>query len=445
MSLMRWRSTLLPSEQRTTIAGAGRFTEVKRASGILLVVIGAVVALLLVWAAFAEVDTMTRADGKVVPSARLQVVQSLEGGIVGAIHVRQAQTVAQDDLLVSLSSMQFGSDLKARRKQLYAFMTRVARLSALAEGREPQYPDEVRRNGAEFVANEQAAFLGKRAEHEAQIAVLDAQVAQKKKELRESVVTVETARKTLSFAREEREIVARMVAAGLEPKLELVRIDRLISDVEGKAETAAIGIGRIEDAISETESRRLAISKQFRAEAYAELNKTLSDLRTLEESMPALQDKVTRAELRAPVAGVVNRLLVTTLGGVVKPGDPIIEIVPADDQLVVEALINPKDIAFIKIGQPAKVKITAYDYSIYGAMDAKVASIGADAIPNAKGEAFYQVRVETSTTALESLGRKLPIIPGMQCQVDIVTGSNTILNYLAKPLMGVKENAFRER
>jgi adhesin transport system membrane fusion protein len=162
--------------------------------------------------------------------------------------------------------------------------------------------------------------------------------------------------------------------------------------------------------------------------------------------MPALQDKVDRAELKAPVAGVVNRVLVTTVGGVIKPGEPVFEVVPVDDQLVVEAMVDPKDIAFVHIGQLAKVKITAYDYSIYGAMDGRVTQISPDAVPvGDKGQTFYQVRVETNAKTIDSLGQKLPILPGMQAQIDIVTGSKTILQYITKPLVGVKENAFRER
>jgi len=188
------------------------------------------------------------------------------------------------------------------------------------------------------------------------------------------------------------------------------------------------------------------VERQLKAESAAELNRTLTELRALEESMPALKDKLSRTEMRAPLSGIVNRVLVSTLGGVVKPGDPVVEVVPADDQLMVEALVQPKDIGFVHIGQPAKVKLTAYDYAIYGAMEGKVATISADAVPMGdKGQAFYQVRIETSTTAMESLGKKLPIIPGMQAQVDIVTGSNTVLRYITKPLTAVKENAFRER
>lgn len=442
----RFLAKFLPKDTPVTIAGAGRFTEVKRASGWLLGVIVTVFVALFLWAALAEVETVTRAQGKVIPSARLQVVQSLEGGIVQSVLVKQGQTVPQGAVLATLSAAQFGADLNTRSQQMYALMARVARFKALAEGHEPRFEASVRSAGAEFVANELAAYLSKKGEQEAQLAVLDAQVTQRRKEFEEAQVALQTNRKTLAIAQDERSIVARMVERGLEPKQELIRLERAIADAEGRASGAAVTMERAKSAIAETESRKQAATRQFRAEALAELNKSLAELRALEESMPALQDKVDRAELKAPVSGVVNRVLVTTVGGVIKPGEPVFEVVPVDDQLVVEAMVDPKDIAFVHIDQLAKVKITAYDYSIYGAMDGRVTQISPDAVPvGDKGQTFYQVRIETNAKTIDSLGQKLPILPGMQAQIDIVTGSKTILQYITKPLVGVKENAFRER
>lgn len=444
--MKRWLAVFRSSPAPVTLAGAGRFTEVRQASQLLLWVILTVFAVLLVWAAFAEVETVTRADGKVIPSGRLQVVQSLEGGILQALHVRQGDVVRRGDELATLSAAQFQSDLNTRSQQVYALQARVARFKALAEGRMPVFESELKQKAPEFVANELAAYLSKKGENESQLAVLEAQISQRRREYSEAEITVQSSTKALAFARDERAIVAKMVARGLEPQLELVRIERVMADAEGRAETARVAMSRIESAIQETEARKQAAQRQFRTEALAELNKALSELRIAQEGMPALRDKVDRTDLRSPVDGVVNRILVSTLGGVVRPGEPVLEVVPADDQLVLEALVDPRDIAFIKMGHPAKVKITAYDYSIYGALEGAVAQISADAVPvGDKGQTFYQVRVETKTRALASLDQKLPILPGMQAQVDIITGSKTVLQYLTKPLVAVKENAFRER
>ena len=423
-----------------------RFMNVRRASFYLLWAIVMFFVIMIVWASVAEVDTVTRADGKVIPSARLQVMQSLEGGIVGSIDVAQGQSVKQGDLLVSLNPTQFGSDLQSRSQQLQSLKARWARMIAQVEDHPPEFSDELKKQASLYVANEWAAYLARKGELDAQLATLDAQIAQKEKELQETVVVRETAVRTLEYAAQEREIVANMVKRGLEPQLELVRIERVMADAQGRADSSRLVVGRLTEAVREMQARKLAVSQQFKAESAAELNKTVSEMRALEESMPALRDRLSRTELRAPMTGVVNRVLVSTLGGVIKPGDPVVEVVPADDQLVVEAWVQPKDIGFISLGQAAKVKLTAYDYSIYGSMDGKVMQISADAVPvGDKGQTFYQVRIETSTTAMESLGKKLPIIPGMQSQVDIVTGSRTVLRYITKPLTAVKENAFRER
>jgi len=197
--------------------------------------------------------------------------------------------------------------------------------------------------------------------------------------------------------------------------------------------------------MTEARSRRAQLLKQLRNEAAAELSRLTNELNAQRQAMPALADRVERTELRAPVKGIVNRVLVSTVGGVVKPGEALVEVVPADDQLVVEAYIAPKDIGFVKIGQSARVKLTAYDYSIFGAMEGAVVHISADAVAVGERQSAYLARVETRTTAKDALGHKLPIIAGMQAEVNVITGQRTVLQYLTKPLVGVKENAFRER
>lgn len=419
--------------------------EVSRASVLLLWVVAGCFLLLFVWISVAEVDTVTRGDGRVVPSAKLQVIQNLEGGIVSEIFVKPGEQVSKGDRLVVLSGVQHDSELKIRSQQVWAMEAKVARLAALADGHEPHFPpidDEAIRA---LVLAEKAAFQIKRSEQSAQLAVVQSQLFQKQRERDENRINMNTAQKGLELAIEERKTVAMLVEKGLEPKLELVKLDRNITDLQGRAEVAVVALSRIEAAINEIESRKLAMTKQFRSEALAELNRTQADLNSLKESVPALEDRLARAEIRSPMSGVVNRIFVSTVGGVVKPGEPIVEVVPADDELVVEALVRPQDIGFVKLGQQARVKISAYDYSIFGGVDGKVVNVSADAVPNEKGEAFYMVRIETDKKAIEVLDKKLPIIPGMQCQVDVITGKKTVLQFLSKPIVAVRENAFRER
>ena len=247
------------------------------------------------------------------------------------------------------------------------------------------------------------------------------------------------------LGQDEQRIIERMVERGLEPRLELVRINRVVADARGRVDGAALQIERSRAAMNEIEARKLSLTGQFRTEALAELNRSTLELRAAEETMPALSDKLARTEIKSPMKGVVNRVFVSTVGGVVKPGEHIVEIVPADDELIMEALVRPQDIGFVRVGQAARVKVTAYDFSLFGSLEGTVRSISPDVTTNDKGESFYNVRVETRTRAIETLDKKWPVIPGMQVQVDIITGSKTVLQYLSKPLVAMKENAFRER
>jgi adhesin transport system membrane fusion protein len=381
----------------------------------------------------------------VIPSAKLQVVQNLEGGIVTSIHVKSGQRVKEGDLLVSLNEKQFDGDFQSRQQQLLSIGARLARLNAESQSKSLQFDAELKRLGPEFLSIESDAFESRQKQLKSQLEMLQAQVEQKKQELEENKIALQTATNTLAFGQDERDITSRMVAKGLEPKLELVRLDRTLAEAQGRKETASAAIKKLQSAIVEMQSRKESLTLQFMSDARAEANKALGEYRSLQATMPAFADKKGRTEIRAPLTGVVNRVLVSTVGGVVKPGEPVAEVVPANDQLVFESHVSPTDIGFIKTGQIARIKLTAYDYSVFGAMDGTVTQIGADSVTNEKGESFFIVRVETEAPVLESRGKKLQVLPGMQAQVDIVTGKRTVWEYLSKPIIAVKENAFRER
>lgn len=437
----------MTTSDTSTVAGhADRGSlPMRRAALWLLWAIAGFLVAFVAWAALADIDTVTRADGRVIPSAKLQVIQNLEGGIVAEIAVRQGQAVEAGARLVELSRVQHEAEQQSRQQQVLALQARLARLRAQVAGRAPVFPDSLRAQAPELLDTEVAAFQSRRAEQQAQLGVLDAQIDQKQREVQEAEVSLVAAKRSLVLGQEERDTVARLVERGLEPRLELVRIERSLGELQGRVDVAPVTLQRLRAALDEMRARRDAAAGQFRADALAELNRSLGELNALQQAMPALVDRVARTAIRAPMKGVVNRVFVNTVGGIVKPGDPIVEIVPADDQLVVEALVQPRDIGFTKLGQTANVKITAFDYAIFGAMQGTVTAISADAVPNEKGEAFYQVRIETRTPVIEAIDKKLAIIPGMQAQVDIVTGKRTVLQYLVKPLVALKENAFRER
>jgi adhesin transport system membrane fusion protein len=430
---------------RLTVAEAGALGEVNRASNYLLIVIFAVTVGLLVWAYVTEVETVARAQGRVIPSGKLQVVQNLEGGIVSVIHAKSGQRVKEGDLLITLDQTQARGELQSRNQQVRSLSARMVRLNAESNGTPLRFPPDLIKSGAEYIDQENAAFLSRESQLRSQLAMLQAQIEQKTQELQEMRIALATATKTLELGREERGILSMLVSKGLEPQLELVRLDRSLADAVGRQDTARTSIARLQAAIEETRARKDSALSQFRAEARVEANKTLAELRSLEEVMPTLADKKGRAEVRSPVAGIVNRVLVSTVGGVAKPGEPLVEVVPVDDQLVFEAQVLPSDIGFVKVGQTARIKLTAYDYSIFGAMTGTVKHVAPDAVANEKGESFFIARIETPTPVLESRGRQLQVMPGMQAQVDIITGYKTVWDYLTKPLLAVRENAFRER
>ncbi len=428
-----------------TISAALQEHDLRRsASWLLYAVLGSVVAF-FVWASTFHLDTVTRAQGRVIPSGRVQVVQSLEGGVVQAIHVKQGQKVADGAALVSLSSVQADGDYQARRQQRFALLARTTRLRAELAGTALKFSPELEREAKEFVSIERAAFNARADERSAQIRVLDSQRDQRSREIEETRVVIQTSERTLALAREERRILAQLVSRGLEPQIELVRLDRGIAEVEGRLESARSAIVRLEAALAEVVARKDATLRQLATQAQADLNQATAELRSMEEVMPALADRVGRTELRSPVNGILNRLMVTTVGGVARPGEAIAEVVPVDDQLVFEAMILPQDIGFVKVGQKARIKISAYDFSIFGAMTGTVVQVSPDVVTNERGESFYVARIETEAPVLLVGERELPVLPGMQAQIDVITGSKTVLQYLSKPVVAVRENAFRER
>jgi adhesin transport system membrane fusion protein len=361
---------------------------------------------MLIWAAFAHVDEVTHSEGRMIPSAKMQVLQNMEGGIVEKIDVQQGDLVEKGQVLVTLSSTQFVADFEIKKQQVLSMMAKEARLLAEAEDKPLVFTPDFVAIAKNYVSIEQSEYQNRKLRLRADVAVYENQLKNSLSEL---------------------EIIKRLVDRGLEPRLEQIRTE-----------------SRVDEATSKLD----ALKKQYKSEISAELAKTSLELNPLKKSLPALADRVDRTYIKAPMKGIVNRVLVNTLGGVLRPGEQVLEVVPADDVLVVEAQIRPQDIGFVKVGQSANVKISAYDYSIFGSMKGLVTNLSADAISREeRGQTvyYYLARIETKTSVMNSLGKKLPIIPGMQAQVDIITGNKTVMQYLMKPIVGVKENAFRER
>ena len=412
-----------------------------RARGLLWGV-GVVIVLLLVWAAFAELDEVTRGEGRVIPTSQLQVVQSVDGGVVEELAVREGETVAPGQLLLRIDPTRFVSTLLESRATALALQAKAARLEALGRGGVFTVPAELEREIPDIVAHERRLFETSREGIEAQIAIARQQLSQRQQELNEARARRDQAARSLELAERELNVTRPLVKSGAVSDVDILRLERDVSRMRGERDQAAAQISRVQAAITEAEGKiqevELAVRNQWRSEQ----SETLSKLGSLSEGARGLQDRVKHAEIRSPVRGTVKRLLVNTVGGVVQPGKEVVEIVPLDDALILEARVKPKDIAFLRPQQPAVVKFSAYDFSIYGGLDAVVEHISADTVTDAKGNAFYIVRVRTLESAL---GEGLPIIPGMVADVDILTGRKTVLSYLAKPVLRAKANALTER
>lgn len=398
--------------------------------------------LLVLWAAYAELDEVTRGDGKVVPTSQVQVIQSVDGGIVEELPVREGQLVEAGQLLLRVDSTRFLSTMLESRASLLALQAKALRLQALTQGGSFIPPPELLRDAPDIVAQEMRLYRSRREEISAQVSISQNQLLQRQQELNEVRARKEQAERGLELMLKELNATKPMVATGAVSEVEVLRLDREVARLRGDREQADAQISRVQAAIQEASRRIEEVQLTARNQMSAELSETMSKLSSMSEGGRALADKVKHADIRSPVRGTVKRLLVNTVGGVVQPGKEVVEIVPSDDALILEAQVSPRDIAFLHPGQEAMVKFTAYDFSIYGGLVAEVVNISADSVVDEKGNANYLVRVRTRKA---SLGPNLPIIPGMVAQVDILTGKKTVLAYLLKPVLRAKANALSER
>jgi adhesin transport system membrane fusion protein len=401
-----------------------------------------VTVLLVVWAALAHVDEVTRGDARVIPSRQLQVVQSLDGGIVSEILVREGEVVEAGQLLLRVEETRATAGVRESAATGVTLRARAARLRALAEGK-PFLPpkadsDEERR----VVEEERRIYASRLSELEAQLAVVRQQIAQRQQEYNEAQAKRTAATRGQELAQQELTQTRPLLASGAVSQVDILRLERDISRFRGESEQAVAQMARAQAAIGESQRKVLEAELAFRNEARVELAEATGKLNALTENAVGLADKVAKSQIKSPVRGRVQRLLANTVGGVVQPGKDIVEIVPLDDTLVLEARVQPKDIAFIRPDQSATVKFSAYDFSIYGGLDAKVENISPDTIVDEKGNAFYLVRVRTTKSGFND---KLPIIPGMTAEVDVLTGNKSVLSYLLKPVLKVRDGALRER
>ncbi len=400
----------------------------------------------LIWANVASLDEVTRGDGKVIPSSEIQALQSLDPGIVDEFLVKEGDFVRQGQVLVRLRDIEAASDLGANRARYLGLLASITRLQAQVEGRDTViFPDEVIKDAPQSVTEELNAFKANKSQLERQINVLKQQMTQREQEVDELNGRIGDAKGVLYLQQKELNIIRPLVKAGSAPELELLQLQKQIQQQQSELNQLQKSVPRAQSAIDEAQARIEEVKQNVQAEAQAELAAKLAELNEIRQRLSGLQERKGRTEIRSPVNGTIQELTVNTVGGVVRAGEDLIKIVPEDDQLIIEAKVKPADRAFIYPGQDAVIKITAYDFSIYGGLKGELLDISADTIEDEQGNVFYRVRLRTYEKELKRKGEVLPIIPGMVASVDILTGLKTVMQYLLKPLIKTLDNAMNER
>ncbi|BAV78499.1 type I secretion membrane fusion protein, HlyD family [Pseudomonas chlororaphis subsp. aurantiaca] len=401
---------------------------------------------LLLWANFAVIDEVTKGEGKAIPSSKVQKIQNLEGGIVAELFVKEGQIVEAGAPLIRLDDTRFKSNVGETEADRLSMLLRVERLSAEIDDRELNFPADAMAAVPGQAASEKSLYESRRQQLHDEVGGLQEQLIQKQQELREFTSKQAQYRQQLGLQRQEIAMSEPLVAQGAVSPVEVLRLKRAEVETRGQLDATTLAIPRAESAIKEVQRKIDETRGKFRSEALTQLNEARTELNKASATGKALEDRVSRTLVTSPVRGIVKQLMVNTIGGVIQPGSDMVEIVPLDDTLLVEAKIRPQDIAFLHPGQEAVVKFTAYDYTIYGGLKAKLEQIGADTITDEdKKTTYYVIKLRTDRSHLGTDEKPLLIIPGMVASVDIITGKKSILSYLLKPIIRARAEALHER
>lgn len=419
------------------------YNQKNRGSAILIWLSLLVFIALVTWAYFAWIDEVVRGEGKVVPSSQIQVVQSLDGGVVEELLVRPGEFVEVGDVLLRIDPTRYSSSLGESQAETLSLTAKAARLEAIATGSPLNMPEEVTLNAPELAEMEMRVWEARSNELRSNLVVAQEQINQRRQELRETRANRDQAASSCGLTSQELNMTRPLLKSGAVSEVDILRLQRDVARYCGEQKAAAAQIDRIQSSIQEAEERLEETEIKFRNEARTELSDVRAKLSTLKQSERALEDRVRLAEIRSPVRGTVKSLFSNTLGGVVQPGKDILEIVPTDDTLLLEVRINPRDIGFLHPGQTANVKFTAYDFAVYGGLEGVLEQLSADTITDEKGNSFYVAKVRTEDAFVGEDNR--PVLPGMIADVHVLTGKRTVLQYLLKPILRARENAFTER
>jgi len=397
------------------------------------------------WANETSLDEVTRGDGKVVPSSKIQVIQNLEGGILSEVLVTEGESVEKGQILLKIDDTRFSSSFRETKLKYYELLARSTRLQAESEDIKFIVPPEVTEVDPVLSINEMALYKTRQLELDSTIRVLKQQELQRQQEIIERRAKQTQLKQSYELSDQELKMSEPLVEAGVMSEVELLRLKRSVNDLHGEMEANRLAIPRIKSALNEARQKIEEQKIQFRTDAAGEFSQVNAELARTKESVFSLGDRVTRTQVRSPVKGTIKQLKINTVGGIIQPGMDLLEIVPIEDNLLIEAKIRPSDIAFLRPGQEAMIKLTAYDFAIYGGLPAKLERISADTITDEKDDSFYLIYLRTDKNYIDSSKGMLNIIPGMTTSVDILTGKKTVLDYLLKPILKAKNEALRER
>ena len=411
---------------------------------LMIILILAVALVSLLWMAWAEIDVVVRGNGKVIPARQVQVIQSLEGGIVSEILVREGDQVEINQPLMKISDVAFSSSFEENRLSYFELKAKSARLQAEAYGTEFKKDDEVAKKFPELFDSEESLYESNKQQLRQTLNIYEEQVNQQQSALEEAQSKERQLRKSLQLLRQELEIKLPLVQRRIISEVEYLQVQQREAEVEGELEGVSLSIPRIRSTIEEARGKLEQARLDFQNKAKRELNEVQAEISRIAEAQTALQDRVSRTMLRSPVKGTVQRLYANTIGGVVTPGSQIMDIVPREDALLIEAEIRPADIAYINVGQKARLKFTAYDFAIHGSMKGTVTFVSADTVTDEEGVSYYVARIRPDKPYLGHSSKPMPIRVGMASEADIITDKKTILEYLLKPVRRGLEKAMRE-
>jgi adhesin transport system membrane fusion protein len=403
---------------------------------------------LIIWANFAELDTRVQAQGRVIPSSKVKQIQNLEGGIVKELFVKEGDIVKADQKLLIIDNIKSKGSLEEKKAKYFSLVARAVRLKAEANAKKFDSTDISSIVPQEYIESEYNLYLSSRSKLKSKITVFQDQIQQKNNTLAEAKSKLKFASRSIKLIQEEVLMKEPLVRQGIESKPDFLRLKRELGDKKNDYHTVRLSIPRIQAEIREIKNKIISTKEEFKNEAREKLSQTLADISQTREIKKALENEVGRTNVVSPVDGIVKKIEVTTIGQVIKSGNSILEIVPVDDKLLLEVKVKPKDIAFVYPGQEANVKVTAYDFPIYGGLKGEVLSIGADSIieKSSKGEqSYFLITIKTNKNYVEKDGKKGVIMPGMVVSADILTGKKTVISYLMKPITRAKENALKER